>query len=511
MSRRRWQKAKSQSIVSRQYWSLDSPINKPIPQNPTLDPLNTAIISYITSQMASDKRGVLDCSIYGSRVYHATAATPRVMVAPSASRDPLNYPMVTTGLSIPLDPTWLPAPGTDAHLCVVDTDGLEYSFWEYTGGANPTAGGAGVTDTNSSEITSRFQGATAARFSRLAGLIRIEEWERGFIDHAIFIASSITKPGSPPPFRFPAKQSDGKNLDGAPLNACLEEGARLQLDPNFDVDAQAGWQPWHRIVAKAMQTYGMYVGDTGGALLSIPAEIPKSATGPEATARHNSPLLYSLGIADRYARFPDDFPWSSMRVLARWDDTVPDPLLPKISTLQDDFTSGVLDRAFRWGYSYSSSVIVSGNRVVLDQTENYSSALTSDYFDCRDDAVFSKIIPATGGNGSYTTALRLGKDSANFVAIMQSGTSLLFDVVTDGVRLRKTLGTYSPTAHAWWRIRQTSGSFFADTSSNGINWTQLGTTVHAWSAASLQLSIVAGFWQTGQSAAQSYVEAINVT
>ena len=56
----------------------------------------------------------------------------------------------------------------------------------------------------------------------------------------------------------PATASDGAYDDPA----AIPMGARLQLDPAIDIDA-LGLPPYEATIAKALQTYGMYVGGLG--------------------------------------------------------------------------------------------------------------------------------------------------------------------------------------------------------------------------------------------------------
>jgi hypothetical protein len=72
---------------------------------------------------------------------------------------------------------------------------------------------------------------------------------------------------------LPATSSDGQS-SGADT---IPEGARLQLDPSLDLST-LGLQPWQRTIARALQQYGMFVGDTGDTVglsavnpLSLPA------------------------------------------------------------------------------------------------------------------------------------------------------------------------------------------------------------------------------------------------
>jgi hypothetical protein len=66
----------------------------------------------------------------------------------------------------------------------------------------------------------------------------------------------------------PATHTDGANSNA---NA-IPEGARIQLDPSFNVSVQS-WPTWEKIIATVLQTYGAYVVDTGGALAEIILEV----------------------------------------------------------------------------------------------------------------------------------------------------------------------------------------------------------------------------------------------
>jgi hypothetical protein len=48
------------------------------------------------------------------------------------------------------------------------------------------------------------------------------------------------------------------------MPGALPEGARVQLDPSLDLDS-LHLAPYQETIARAMQTYGMILGDTGGA------------------------------------------------------------------------------------------------------------------------------------------------------------------------------------------------------------------------------------------------------
>lgn len=498
--------SRSTPPTSFMWWTADSPIRKPIPANPTVDPDNATIISYLASRGG----GTMDCTLWGAHIYHATESTRRVPIARSSSLDPVYGALATDGWTVPVDPAWRPAPEDDAHISIIDTNGTEYSFWRFVNGASPQASGAGIVNTQSDTITSGYGGATAAKFARAAGMVRVEEWERGYIDHALFMATSLTRTGSPAPYRFPALASDGKNLAGAPYNATLTIGARLQLDPTFDVDAKTAWKPWQRMVAKALQQYGMYVGDTSGNICGLVGEIPQTSTGYASTAKHNNQTMYDLGITDQYPGLPSDFPWSSMRVLAKWDDTVPDKSLTKLSALVDTFPGPGLDRAYKWKATNCVAVKVTVGAAEIPQTAEYANALTSGLHDATESAAYARVSPALGGNGTYTTTMLLMRDTNNSVELSIAGSSISFAIKTGGTTTRQTIGTYDSVAHAWLRIREAAGVFYGDTSADGITWTTQKSAAHSWQADTVSLRFLAGNYGT-ESPASSYVRSVNTT
>jgi hypothetical protein len=135
----------------------------------------------------------------------------------------------------------------------------------------------------------------AAGFAAFGGVVRPEEIAQGHIDHALFMAMPYTRRGV---LACPATHTDGIYNDPA----AIPEGAHLQLDPAFNVDAQP-WPQYEKVIAHALQTYGVYVGDSGGTL-SFAGE-PNLNRGYDAwglAGVPNPPNLSSL-------------PWGSFRVL----------------------------------------------------------------------------------------------------------------------------------------------------------------------------------------------------
>ena len=133
----------------------------------------------------------------------------------------------------------------------------------FTGfGAITNLRGSGVSQPwNEVEQPNLAASALASGFPLTAGLIRVEEIKAGRIPHALM-------------FAYPGAMTDGfvspastalpvaENVDAAPQTG-MPLGARIQLDPAFDVDA-SDLSREGKIVARALQEYGAYLGESAG-------------------------------------------------------------------------------------------------------------------------------------------------------------------------------------------------------------------------------------------------------
>lgn len=111
------------------------------------------------------------------------------------------------------------------------------------------------------------RGGRGSGFPVLAGLIRPEELAAGEIRHALMFNFSKNRKGKGDEEVFiapPAVRSDGQFTgDQYPI-----QGMRFQLNPELtDADFNAwGLTKEAKVVARALQRYGMFLGDDGGAM-----------------------------------------------------------------------------------------------------------------------------------------------------------------------------------------------------------------------------------------------------
>lgn len=273
----------------RALYSPASPFNRRIPARPRIDPRSQVMVAGMTRTAAQSglplSIGEWTVPVYlaGPRTprhtvslrtappsWAAAYGTPRDFIAapPGWSTDPFPWrprlgrpatarPRAMTGVPIPAHAR--PDGELDAHMTIIDpVAGCEYDLY----GAHRTARGWQAVWANSTRLRGSgvYPGGLSSKasgFAGAAGLIWPEELRRGRIDHTLFFAYPRSRAGGPV---APATSSDGRTggADTIPI------GARVQLDPGLDLD-RLGLPRHERIIARAMQEYGMILGDTGGA------------------------------------------------------------------------------------------------------------------------------------------------------------------------------------------------------------------------------------------------------
>ncbi len=283
-------------------FAASSPFNLQIPRTVVVDPRSNAMVSRVTR----DAQLYANLVAYGVPIYTASSSTPSVPV--DCLMAPAWGPCPFSGRTFRIPSEARPSTGSDGALVVTDpVSGTSAEFWQATPGRDRwTTSWGTVNDLAGSGWSSGPGSSTGAGASRLGGVVRVDEVTAGQIPHALVLQSDNVCRGE---VRAPATKTDGDS-DRAD---CIPEGSRLQLDPSVDVAQLPGANRAEKAVARALQLYGGYVIDKGGAALSVSFEVARDA-------KDNDP-----GAAYRAAGMGWDYyglahvPWGRLRVLQKWD------------------------------------------------------------------------------------------------------------------------------------------------------------------------------------------------
>ena len=243
-------------------YSKTSIWNTPIGPSPKYDLHSRAMIADLV--LSNDGKIITAGDSYNYPVYFVDADTPRWDVSCTIYRCRVHTPEggIRTDMleDIPIPPDARPSSDSDARMIIIDKDTYaEYDFWRAqrleTGW---TAGGLSAYNIlwNGTSTTGISRGSGIPSY---AGLLRPWEIRQGQIEHALAFGYTETARKK---CVFPASKTDGDSK--RPF--AIPEGARLQLDPTLtdaDLD-QMGLDRAGKIIARALQEYGMILVDTSG-------------------------------------------------------------------------------------------------------------------------------------------------------------------------------------------------------------------------------------------------------
>ncbi len=282
-------------------FNKDSPFNVAIPENPILDANSDAMVAYLARNSGANA-GLYQ---FGIPIGEAGAQTPRVAV--TCTMDPA-WGSCPFAAGVPIPDGAQANTGSDGVLVIVDpSERKSYEFWQFSRTTTGVTTSWGAVVSLDGSGWDGVGSSTAAGASRLGGVVRLAELEAGRIPHALVMSIDNSCRAA---FRVPAVKTDG---DSARAD-CTPQGARLELDPDIDLAQIPGLTEGERIIGRALQEYGVYVIDKGGAPMAISFELAPDATSASLPGQ----LYVSKGLTWDYYDIPK-IPWARLRVLRQYN------------------------------------------------------------------------------------------------------------------------------------------------------------------------------------------------
>jgi hypothetical protein len=246
---------------------------------------------------------VFDLYEYGIAIHKATSSTPRENVycladwgdCPTGSLNPIRVP-----------PDLDPPPGSDGNTVIVDwTQRLAISLHQPSPNSDGSWSATWVTVASLLGSGVPSQGGNGSGVSHLAGVVELDEIAGGHIDHALVFSTNVACKDVR---RYPARKTDGQST----VAGCVPLGARVQLDPSVNVD-QLAVPAGVKTVARALQKYGAYAVDRGGAPMALYFQV-----APDASYGYPGDVYQDAGLTKDYFT-TGGVPWNRLRVLATWN------------------------------------------------------------------------------------------------------------------------------------------------------------------------------------------------
>lgn len=244
-----------------------SPWNTPIAADAPMRSDSAALIDHLSTSSAWPGLSV-SIDPWSVPLYYVDSSVPLVPVHAGLSNEGAPH---TFMWPVPADAE--PAPELDGHLLLVDrATGRSYDFyqasraggggWECTLCATSDLNGSGVRPPKGGPTPwYESHGSRACGFPLAAGLVRVEEIRAGRIEHALVLGYPGIRQRW---FTSPASTGHPANGIVSPDRG-IPCGGRVQLDPSLDLGS-LGLSPAARVIARALQEYGAYVGDFSGSI-----------------------------------------------------------------------------------------------------------------------------------------------------------------------------------------------------------------------------------------------------
>jgi hypothetical protein len=286
-------------------YSKTSIWNTPIGPSPKYDVHSADMVSNLV--LSNEGQIITAGEAYNYPVYFADEQTPRWDIPctinkctiASSDQDVIRTEMVQ---NIPIPEDAQPGEDTDARMIIIDkVTRTEYDLSKAQ--RTPTGWTAGTVSIYNIlwDATPVMHSSRGSGIPAYAGLLRPWEIRQGRIEHAL--AFGYTEPAIEKCV-FPASKTDGDSF----IPFAIPEGARLQLDPSLteeDLD-QMGLERTGKIIARALQEYGMILVDHSG---SFKIYVEDLINNPHATEDWTDPEL-NLTKESIY-----NIPYTAFRVL----------------------------------------------------------------------------------------------------------------------------------------------------------------------------------------------------
>jgi hypothetical protein len=246
------QSASKRGTSFKRLYTPKSAFNRLIPAGAAIDPRSDAYVGALTE--AGGRQGLfVALRRWTVPVYYAKASTPRTNVRLTASWRAADWM-----LRVPIPGNAAPDPSSDGHMTIIDrTTGCEFDFYQAKHESSGwSAGWANSVRLAGKGVYPYGYSARGSGFANLAGVVWPKELREGAIRHALMFSYPYTSSRGAV---APATETDGESS----RSDALPEGARLQLDPSLDL-GKLGLSRAAYTIGKALQRYGMYLGDTGG-------------------------------------------------------------------------------------------------------------------------------------------------------------------------------------------------------------------------------------------------------
>jgi hypothetical protein len=186
-----------------------------------------------------------------------------------------------------------------------------------------------------------------------------------------------------------------------------------------------------------------------------------------------------------------------------------------LQTLYDNFNDNSLNAQWSEFEGGSATVNETNRRLEINYPASSTSSTDGDIasnssFDLTGSYGFVQVSEVPSSATSANAELRIYTDSSNWFRWIYEGGTLFAQRRKAGASATITSFTYSATTHKFWRIRESAGVIYYDTSADGLTWTNQGTYTHGMTITAMHVLIAGTCFQNETNPGRFIVDNFNV-
>ncbi len=172
------------------------------------------------------------------------------------------------------------------------------------------------------------------------------------------------------------------------------------------------------------------------------------------------------------------------------------------SSISDDFEDMTLGAL--WGSSWNDGLTTYHETasgflrftLAINTDDSYAGYLTTDPYDLTEDAVTLEIkgVPNPALIEAELAFEIAYATSSDYAGINVAGGSISAFYWASGTPTTVTQRSYSSSSDRYWRIRESGGRLYFETSPDGQTWNPLGDVANPWPMTAVYIGIQAGTW-----------------
>jgi hypothetical protein len=178
----------------------------------------------------------------------------------------------------------------------------------------------------------------------------------------------------------------------------------------------------------------------------------------------------------------------------------------KIERLQDTFEAAALDTG-RWSQSTAGSgTITFGSGQIsfnfpASSTASTNAQITSlDWFDLTGSSVAIEVptVPSAATFADASLFLKADTNATSELHIQYEGGILYAQQIVAGAQTNPASVTYNATNHRWWRIRESGGTTYWETSPTGLpgSWTEITHAVNPIAVTNMRATLIGACFES---------------